>query len=195
MYMIVPLFISSGYRAVAVLTPQERNLIWKELSVDYRIRGDFLLQTAMRLSEAYEVTKQPGYYRRDNHAIFLPFSHKLGKKRCTIKNRSIMLSPKGVDAVEAYIKYNVGLPSYQSMEESFKRAARNAGFDDKYITTKMLRKTMISWLMTCYPERQMQIAFSAGHDYATMQGHYLMYGWRKDDIRDMREETAGWGDA
>ena len=149
----------------------------------------------MRISEVYHFAKHPEYYREANAAIFLPRVDGLGKKRCTIKNRAVMLSPAGKKAVEEFLAKKIKLTAYQNMETVLKRAGRDADFDIKYITTKMLRKTMISWLMAVYPERQAQIAHYAGHDYATMQGHYLTYGFRKEDIKDMREATLGWGEA
>jgi integrase len=198
--MIVPLFVSSGKRCVAVLTPKEKNQILDRLNDEYRIRANFLLETHVRIAEAYYLNKHPECYRKANGAIFLPNVEEIGKVRCTIKNRAIILSRSGIAAVDKFFekdektKKSVGLVTYQSMEEVFKRAARDADFDTKYITTKMFRKTMISWLMACFPERQSQVQHSAGHNYATMQGHYVTYGWRKDDIKDMRDETAGWGE-
>lgn len=195
MCMIVPLFVSSKERAVAVLTPREKSQLFENLNIDYRVRGNYLHETAMRISEAYYVAEHPECFRKENGAIFLPNVMGLGKVRCTITNRQIMLSTRGIAAVQTFFDEKVGLPSYQSMETVFKRAGRDAGFDTRYITTKMFRKTMISWLMNCYPERQEQIAFSAGHDYTTMRSHYITFGFRKDDVKEMRAETDGWGNA
>jgi hypothetical protein len=39
------------------------------------------------------------------------------------------------------------------------------------------------------------IASSAGHTTETMDGYYITYGFRKEDVKEMREETAGWGEA
>jgi hypothetical protein len=192
--MIVPLSIGLGDRAVAVLSPYEKNLIYKELNPAYRIRADYLFHTACRIAEGYYLAQHPECYRQENHAIFLPHVKGLGKERCTLKRRTILLSNKGMDAIETFYEEKMRFPAYQSMEPVFKRAARDAGFDVRYITTKMFRKTAISWLMACFPERQMSIALSAGHTYLTMQGHYLTQGWRKEDVRDMREELKGWGE-
>jgi hypothetical protein len=192
--MLVPLFVGSGKRCVAVLTPHEKNLIFDELNSGYKKRSGFFLHTAMRIAECNYVKIHPECFRKENGAIFLPNVGE-GKFRCTIKNRAVLLSEAGIDAVEAFLASGVGIPTYQSMEPVFKRAALDAGFDTRYITTKMFRKTMISWLMACYPERQASIALSAGHNYVTMQGHYLTQGWRKEDVKEMREETKGWGES
>lgn len=194
--MIVPLFVSSEKgRKVAVLTPREKRLLFEHLNSDYRIRANFLHETAVRIAEGYYLAEHPECYRKENAAIFLPNVEEIGKKRCTIKNRAILLSPAGVKAVDAFYEAKIGLPRYQSMEEVFKRAARDAGIDDSYIVPKMWRKIMISWLMTCYEHLQSKIQHSAGHNYATMQGHYVTYGFRKEDIKEMREETFHWGEA
>lgn len=192
---IVPATIGRDDRAVAVLSPHEKNLLYDQLNDAYKKRADFLMHTAVRIAEGYYLAGHPECYRAENHAIFLPHVKGLGKERCTLKRRTILLSNNGIKAIEAFYFTKEVLPTYQSMEPVFKRAGRDAGFDTRYITTKMFRKTMISWLMACYPEKQMSIALSAGHTYLTMQGHYLTQGWRKEDVRDMREEVNGWGEA
>jgi len=193
--MIVPLSVGVVGREVAVLSPAEKNLIYKELNDTYKLRTDFLLYTAVRIAEGYYLSEHPDCYRKSNNAIFLPQVKGLGKDRCTLKRRTVLLSEKGVAAVDAFYEKKIQFPTYQSMEPVFKRAASDAGFDKRYITTKALRKTMISWLMACYPEREISIAMSSGHTPQTMYGYYMQQGWRKEDIRDMREEVKGWGDA
>lgn len=192
--MIVPLSVGIGDRAVAVLSPQEYNLLFSNMNHDYKLRANFLLHTAVRIAEGYYLAEHPECYRKENGAIFLPQVKGLGKDRCTVKRRTILLSEAGIAAVEAFYKEGVGLATYQSMETAFKRSGRDADFSTIFLTTKMFRKTMISWLVACYPERLMTIALSAGHNYATMQAHYIAHGWRKEDIKSMREATKGWGD-
>ena len=81
------------------------------------------------------------------------------------------------------------------MDLTFKRAAKDADFDIRSITTKMLRKTFLTWLMSCYPERQGMIASSAGHTNDTMQSHYITFGFKKEDVNEMRSEIFKWGEA
>ena len=192
--MIVPL----TKNGVAVLTPHQWDLVSDKLNSDYKIRGEFLLQTAMRISEAYYVTRHPECLRKENGAIFLPEvkgEEKFGKKRCKQKERAVLLSPKGLQDVLLYFEKNPGLPTYQSMGPAFELAAKESDFDTRSITTKMLRKTFISWLINCYPERRGMIASSAGHTTDTMDAYYLAYGFRKDDVSEMRERTSKWGEA
>ena len=191
--MIIPLDINYGKRHVAVLTPSNWLAIKEHLNEKYKIRFEYLLQTGMRISEARYVSDHPECFREENSAIFLPRVEGMGKLMCKNKHRQIMLSPDGVKTMKEVYKNKIKLPAYQNMEAVFKRAAKDADFDFKYITTKTFRKTMVSWLMACFPERQEQIAFSSGHDYNTMRAHYLTFGWRKEDVIDMRNYVKGWG--
>jgi len=197
MDMIVPLdkTTKSKKSKVAVLSPNQCTQIRSKLNPVYKIRWDLLLYTAMRIVEAKLFGEHPEYFRKENGAIFLKPVEGIGKKRCTIKERAIMLSPSGVKAVENFIEHKIGFAAYQNMEDAIVLAAEKADFDTTTITTKMLRKTMISWLMTVYPEREAQISHFAGHDVDTMRGYYLTYGWRKEDIKDMRDVLIGWGEA
>jgi integrase len=188
--MIVPLSVTSKTgKKVAVLTP----MIWEHLSPTYKMRGDLLLYTGMRIVEAFQFAKHPDYFRKENEAIFLPIVPGIGKARCTILQRTILLPERGIVAVEEFFKHKVGFAAYQNMEAAFVLAAAKADFDTSFITTKMFRKTMVSWLMTVYPDRQSQISRCAGHDIKTMNKHYLADGWRKEDKKDMVEELKGWG--
>jgi len=189
--MIVPL----SKQKVACLTPKEWKLIENQLNADYKIRGGFLLHTAMRISEAMYVSHHPECYRKDNGAIFLPKVEGLGKRKAKQKERAVLLSPFGKRAVELFFEKDVGLPSYQAMESALKRAAKYADFDTRFITTKMFRKTYITWLMVCYPERQGMIASSSGHTNDTMQSHYITYGFKKEDAKEMKEIIQGWGES
>jgi integrase len=187
--MIVPL----NKNGVAVLTPAEWHLIENHLNADYKLRGDFLLQTSMRISEAYYVSRHSECFREGNGAIFLPRVE--GEEKFGQKERAVLLSPKGIAAVKLFFEKKVGLPTYQAMEPAFKLAAKEADFDIRYITTKMLRKTFISWLINTHPERRGMIASSAGHTTDTMDAYYITYGFRKDDVKEMRDEVVGWGEA
>lgn len=194
--MIVPLFKSSGdLRNVAVLTPNQWYLIKAHLNADNRFRGDFLMYTAMRISEAYYVAQHQECFRKENGAIFLPKVKGLGKPRSKQKDRTILLSYNGVKSVQNFFDNNIRFPTYQAMEGAFKRAAKEADIDTRYITSKMLRKSYLSWLMACIPEKQMYIAQSLGHDTRTMSLYYLQSGFRREDIKDMKLELEGWGEA
>jgi len=192
--MLIPLTKNN----VAVLTPQQLHLLQSCLNSDYKIRTEFLLQTSMRISEAYYVSSHPECFREDHGAIFLPRvkgDESFGKARCKHKERAVLLSPKGIAAAKVFFEMGVGLPTYQAMEEVMKRAAKDADIDPRTITTKMLRKTFISWVINSHPELRAMIASSAGHTTDIMDAYYITYGFRKEDKKDMIDETAKWGEA
>lgn len=193
--MDTPLYVSSGKRAVAILSPFQERLIYEKLNAEYKIRVRFLLHTQMRISEAMWVDTHRDCFRKDNGIILLPKVEEIGKKQCKITNRTVLLSYAGVKAVEDFFEKNVHFPSYQAMEEALRLAARESNIDPRYITTKMYRKTAISWLMACWPEKEAFISASAGHTFVTMRGHYLGSGFKKDDIKEAREIYAGFGEA
>jgi len=204
--MIIPLSVVSKKtgRHVAVLTPKENKMIWNELNAIYRMRVDLLLYTGMRIVEAKYFSEHPEWFRKENRAIFLPSVEGLGKKKCTVSRRTIMLCDKGVNAVEEFLSHDVGFPmhtrdgvkhiSYQNMEEAITLAATKAGFDTSYITTKMYRKSIISWMLAIYKDQVSQINTFAGHDVKTMSDHYIAVGWTKPDKQDMVEELKGWNE-
>ena len=194
--MIVPLSVTSDTgKRIAVLTPREKNLIWDNLSPTYRFRGDLLLYLYPRIVEAFHIANHPEWYRKENAAVFLPIVPGLGKDRCTIKQRTVVLCNNGVRAIDEFFDHKIKFAAYQNMEEAFKLAAKKADFDTSMISTKMLRKTGISWHLVAYPNQQSQISRSAGHDVKTMNKHYLADGFRKEDRKDMVEEVKGFGDA
>jgi integrase len=149
----------------------------------------------MRISEARWVDTHRECFRKENGIILLPKVMEIGKKRATISNRTVLLSHAGVKAVEDFFEKNVHFPSYQAMETALKLAAKESDIDPKYITSKMYRKTAISLLITCWPEKESIICGSAGHTFVTMRGHYLGAGFRKEDQREARELFDGFGEA
>ncbi len=191
--MIVPLSVTSdsGKSVVAVLTPREKNQIWEHLSPVYRMRGNLLLYTAMRIVEAKHFANHPEYFRKENRAIFLPKVPGIGKAKCTIKQRTIILSDNGINAIEEFFSHKVGFAAYQNMEDAFVLAAKKADFDTKFITTKCLRKTAVSWMLAIFPTQQSQISRCVGHDIYTMNDYYLATGFRPTDKKDMIEELKG----
>ena len=189
------MFVSSGKRAVAILSPYQERLIYENLNSDYKIRTRFLLHTGMRIAEAKWVDQHRECFRKANGIILLPKVEEIGKKQCKITNRTVLLSHSGILAVEDLFEKNVHFPSYQAMEQALKLAASESNIDKKYINPKMYRKTMISWLMACYPEKEALITLSAGHTIVTMRGHYLGAGFTKEDKKGILQMFEGWGEA
>lgn len=191
--MIVPFTKTYRTRTTAILSPREKTLFFDQLNADYKIRFEFLYQTAMRLREAMYFAEHPEIYKKENALIALPYVPGMGKKMCTIKARHILLSPAGIKIVEEFIEKKMKFPSYQAMDDVCKRAARDADFKSDGIVPKMFRKMYISHLMATNPELQSKIAQSVGHTVETMEGSYLIYGWKKEDVAQMRIDNNGWG--
>jgi len=200
--MITPLFVSTKKSKVAVLTPRESFMIRDKLNRDYQELWDFLLYPRTRIAEADYIAEHPETFREENRAIFLPNVEGLGKDRCTIKNRAITLCDKGVVTVKRFLDNKGKIPTYtkkggerciayQNIEEVILRAARDADFNLEAICTKMLRKSMISWYFACFPDMETMILMTAGHTATVARGHYITHGFRREDIKDMREELAG----
>lgn len=193
--MIVPFTKSSGKRITAILSPKEKALFFEHLDPIYQKRFDFLYQTAMRLREAEYFSQHPEIFKPENGIIALPHVDGMGKVRCKILDRNILLSKKGLAIVQDFIDYKITFPREQSMREACQVAAVKADFRPDGIVPKMFRKMFISHAMAIMPERQMQLALSVGHDFRTMQNNYMILGWKKGDIEDMKVELAGLGES
>jgi integrase len=188
-----------------ILTPSDRYLLREHLNALYQLICDVLLNTGMRIEEFWEFT-QHTYKESDgryaNHwfsasrrCIDLPESA-IGKARCTIKQRTILLSPEGVRAVEALISAN-GAIKYidrSNMRKVLIDAAISAGIGGTVgIKPKMFRKTLVSWLMATVPEKEPYILVSIGHCQEIQHRHYLAMGFTRKDVEDMRKFLNGWG--
>lgn len=154
----------------------------------YPLMCDMLMHTGMRIVEAQAL--KPEMYRASRHVIA---DVKCNKVKSKSANRTIMLSLPGCDAVEAWLKSGLAVPSRISMGETLRRYARISGIGAEGITPKMFRKTLASWLIACYPEQTLYIAKSMGHDLNTLQKHYLGIGFQRSEIEMMRELLKGWG--
>lgn len=154
----------------------------------YPLLCDLLLHTGMRLVEVQNL--KPEQYRASRHVIADVTCKKL---KCASSARTVMLSLPGCDAVEAWLKSELTIPTRISMGETLRRYAGISGIGTNGITPKMFRKMLASWLMACYPEQQSYIAKSMGHDLNTLNKHYLGVGFERSEIDMMREILKGWG--
>lgn len=157
----------------------------------YQIVCDMYLLTGMRLVEVRNF--KPEQYRPSRRVI----SDVVCKKeKCLYSKRTVMLSMPGCDAVERYISTGVRLPPDRtSPRDALIRYAERAGIGTEGITTKMFRKTWVSWLMACMPEKEMYISASMGHSRDVLQRHYLgCFGsLPREEIEKMRGYLKGWG--
>jgi integrase len=182
-------------------------LLRENLNATYQIICDVLLNTGMRVEEFWEFVNHT-YKEQDNRYANHWFSASrrcidlpdcaIGKARCTIKQRTILLSPEGVRAVETLIAANNSIKHIDrsNMRKRLINAAINAGISGIIgIKPKMFRKTLVSWLEATIPEKDVYILNSIGHSRETQHRHYLSMGFVKRDVEDMRKFLHGWGEA
>lgn len=179
-----------------ILTPFEYEKMRGHLNPVYQAICDVLLHTGLRMPEFWELVRHPEWYDAKRRCIDLP--GKAVKKAKTVYGaRTVHLTVDGCGAIEHLLRINPKWVSRQSMIGVLELAATRAGIPetDKGIMPKMFRKTIISWLMKCYPEKMFVIAGSSGHTLDVMQRHYASLSFAKQDIEDMRKFLKGWGDA
>jgi integrase len=87
-------------------------------------------------------------------------------------------------------------PERVSFGDTLKRYAITAGIGEQGIKPKMFRKTLVSWLVACFPEKSLYIQASMGHSEDTIVQNYLGLGFTKEEIEIMRTTyLKGWGEA
>ena len=86
----------------------------------------------------------------------------------------------------------LNIPTRQTLNEDLQRWSIKAGIGDKGITPKMFRKTLVSWLVFCCPERLLEIMLSMGHTDNVSMKHYLGLPFRNEDKDEMRNYIGGW---
>lgn len=172
--------------------PKEYAQFREQLNPTYRNIADVLLHTQMRVEEFWTFNDHPTYYKPSRHCISLP-KGAIKKVLCLNKERDIILNDAGCKAVETMQALGYKRVTRHAMNQAFKLAAKKSiGIEG--ITPKMFRKTGISWLIKCYPEKALYIAASSGHSLEIMKTHYLGIAFEKEDTMDMREFFKGWGD-
>ena len=185
----------------AMLTDEQRKIVDEAVAAGdfaksnriqrYQIICDALLYTGMRIVELRAM--QRDWYRPARRVIVIPKSA-IKKKKCLFTERTVMLSLPGCDAVERYLNAALEWPSNNTgFRAALVRYAIKAGISPVGITTKMFRKTCVSWLMACNPERELYISASMGHDIPTMRRHYLSLGWEREEVEKMRKRNEQWG--
>lgn len=185
----------------AMLTDEQRKLVDETITEGntakankiqrYQIICDAMLYTGMRIVELHAMQRE--WYRPARRVVVIPKSA-IKKKKCLFSERTVMLSLPGCDAVERYLNASLEWPSNKTgFRAALIRYAIKAGISPIGITTKMFRKTCVSWLMACYPEKELYISASMGHDIPTMRRHYLSLGWERDEVERMRKMLDQWG--
>jgi integrase len=168
----------------------------------YQLICDAFLLSGMRPVEMQRF--KPDWYRASRRVIQLPEGACL-KQRCKYKERTIKLSLAGCDAFDKLVSEKVKhkgkeifayemMPQRVAFRDALIRYATLAGIGSKGINPKMFRKTLVSWLIACYPERQAYIQASMGHDGDTIVNNYLGMVFTREQMDGMRGKYLNeWG--
>lgn len=185
-----------------VLFPEDYKKLRAQMPEYYQIICDAALLSGMRPVELYRF--DPSWYRGSRRVIQLPEDSCL-KQKCKFKGRTIRLSLAGCDAFDKFstkiIKYKgkdvwlyQNIPKRVAFRDALIRYAKLAGIGTEGINPKMFRKTLVSWLVECFPEKSLQIQASMGHDADTIVNNYLGLGFTRDMCTTIRNEYLNdWG--
>lgn len=168
----------------------------------YQLICDANLLSGMRPVELSRFS--PEWYRASRRVIQLPDDACL-KARAKYKSRSITLSLAGCDAFDKLVTEKIRykkkdvfayqiIPKRVAFRDALLRYATLAGIGTDGINPKMFRKTLVSWLIACYPEKQAYIQASMGHDGDTIVNNYLGVGFTREQMDQMRNTYLNnWG--
>jgi integrase len=174
-----------------ILMPTEYQKLRAVMNSNYQLICDALLLSGMRPIEFQRMEKS--WYRAPRRCVELPKGACL-KEKCEYKERTIMLSLPGCDALDAFLNSGVKKPGKVSMRDTLRRYAITSGIGADGITSKMFRKTLASWLVACYEDKYLSIAASMGHDVDTLQKHYLGIAFPMAEIELMKTKYLNeWG--
>ena len=201
-----------------IFTPSEYESLRAAMDAPhYPLICDCLLLSGMRPIEFSRF--QLDWYKASRRIIKLPKGACL-KTRCEYKERTINLSMPGCDVFDRLISTKFKrkgkevyafeiMPKKVSFGDTLGRYAISAGLPEgtvelsgglKYtgpdagVTPKAFRKTLVSWLVACYPEKLAYIAASMGHTPETIVKNYLGLGFTDAEIEVMRVKyLPNWG--
>jgi integrase len=184
-----------------ILFPEHWELLRKQMPEYYQIICDASLYSGMRPIELERY--QPDWYRGSRRVIVLPKGACL-KEKCEYKARTITLSLPGCDAFDRFnntmIKFKGKMiPAYQMLpkrvafRDALLRYAIKAGIGTEGIKPKMFRKTLVSWLVACFPDKMAYIQSSMGHNQDTIVNNYLGLGFTEKQVEIMKDHLAHWG--
>lgn len=185
-----------------VLFPADYDKLRSVMPRYYQIICDAMLLSGMRPIEMSRF--QSSWYRGSRRVIVLPEGACL-KEKCEYKDRTITLSLAGCDAFDALttekIRYKKKemfayerIPKRVAFRDALRRYAVLAGIGTEGISPKMFRKSLVSWLVACYPEKQAYIQASMGHTQDTIVNNYLGLGFTGEQMNSMRSKYLNeWG--
>jgi integrase len=185
-----------------ILFPQEYEAIRAQMPRYYQLICDAFLLSGMRPVELSRFN--PTWYRASRRVIQLPPEACL-KQRCKFKERQIKLSLAGCDAFDKLVSERVKfkgkeifayemIPQRVAFRDALIRYANLAKIGADGMAPKMFRKTLVSWLVACYPEKTLAIQSSMGHDADTIVHNYLGMVFTREQMDLMRSKYLNdWG--
>ena len=185
-----------------ILSPSDYEALRAQMPRYYQLICDAFLLSGMRPVEMQRF--KPEWYRASRRVIQLPEGACL-KQRCKYKERSIKLSLAGCDAFDKLVSEKVKykgkdvlafemMPQRVAFRDALIRYANLAGIGSEGMNPKMFRKTLVSWLIACYPEKQAYIQASMGHDGDTIVNNYLGMVFTREQMEGMRAKYLNeWG--
>ena len=187
-----------------ILSPSDYEALRAQMPRYYQLICDAFLLSGMRPVEMQRF--KPEWYRASRRVIQLPPDACL-KERCKFKERTIKLSLAGCDAFDKLVSEKVKykgkeilafemIPQRVAFRDALIRYAELAKIGAEGMTPKMFRKTLVSWLVACYPEKQLYIQSSMGHDADTIVHNYLGQVFTREQMDRMRNSYLNeWGSA
>lgn len=185
-----------------ILFPGDYELLRAQMPGYYQVLCDAMLQSGMRPVEFDRF--DPSWYWGSRRIIQMPKDSCL-KEKCKFTERTIRLSLAGCDAFDRLTKVTTKFkgkdipvlemrPRRVAFRDALCRYAKKAGIGTEGITPKMFRKTLVSWLVACYPEKSLYIQSSMGHDTDTIVNNYLGTVFTRDEIEKIRGSYLNdWG--
>jgi len=172
---------------VRILRPNEIQKLIDAIPKNiHREQFEAFLYTACRFTELVDAQ---GKKERLNEN-FLKIKNTKAKVRT--KFRYVRLNNQGLRAIKYFMKHKKPLPHRDTWNENLERWAKKAGLEPKGISSKCLRKTWESWLVTMYPSHLIQILLSVGHKETTALSNYLQLPFTETDKQEMKKFTDGW---
>ena len=163
----------------------------------YRIILDAMVNTGLRITEFWYVSKHPECYHASARVIDLPKVGAAKKPKAKTTDRTIRLTAQGCRALETLYSSGVVFRDRTSMREAFIRAAIKSGLGADGINPKMCRKWLVSWLFECRKDLGIDsadITANMGHGEDVMIQNYLGI-FSQEDHSDILGFLKGWGSA
>jgi integrase len=172
---------------IAIFKPLEMKMFLKAIpKYEHQIMVKALLYSGMRYVEAQRLQENPNWF--DGQFIKM----NAGKPKAQMIQRYIHLNPQGREVISSFVNLKCKLPTTVTFRENIRRWGKKANIDTEGLCPKSFRKTYESWLVWYYPEKQLVIMQSQGHDSVTSIQHYLNLAFTDEDRIYMKEFVDGW---